>query len=499
MPSAAATEAFVTERVVLIGPGDGGPARRTLGTRLSGVAMNGTATVAADHYMRDSDAFSWYMEADPLLRSTVVSVLVLDSEPDAERLLERAERGARLSPRFRHRVVEVPMRLANPRWVVDDDFDLEFHTRRIGAPHPGRLEDVFAFACQTGMAGLDRDRALWEFTLVEGVEGGRAALVMKMHHALTDGVGGMQLATNLLDLEADPGPLGPMPDVPVEPSLSTAGLVRDALVADAGRARDLATDLVRNAPAALASALRHPVATTRHGMGVAQSIARTVQPVTNTMSPVMQRRRLAWHYDTLAVPLDALRASAHRAGYTLNDAFLAALTGGLLRYHESHGAIAEHLRLTMPISLRQPGDPAGGNRITLMRFAVPTRPRDPVERMQRIHELCLAERAEPAIAYTNQIAGALNLLPRTYVGGMLKHVDFLASNVPGIDRPVYLAGARVKEWYAFGPTIGAALNVTMISYAGTCYVGCNVDLGAVPDPAAMQSCLHEGFDEVIAA
>ena len=80
---------------------------------------------------------------------------------------------------------------------------------------------------------------------------------------------------------------------------------------------------------------------------------------------------------------------------------------------------------------------------------------------------------------------------------MLKHVDFLASNVPGIDVPVYLAGARVAEWYAFGPTIGAALNATLVSYAGTCYVGVNIDTGAIPDGAAMLECLREGFDEVI--
>ena len=118
----------------------------------------------------------------------------------------------------------------------------------------------------------------------------------------------------------------------------------------------------------------------------------------------------------------------------------------------------------MPISIRKPDDPIGGNRITLMRFKTPVGLRDPVARIRGIHELCIDARHEPAVAYTNAIAGALNVLPRTYVGGMLKHVDFLASNVPGIDVPVYLAGARVAEWYAFGPTIGAALNTTLVSY-----------------------------------
>jgi diacylglycerol O-acyltransferase / wax synthase len=451
-----------------------------------------------EQYMRDSDAFSWYMEADPLLRSTVVSVVVLDAQPDVDRLLERAERACRISPRFRHRVVEVPMRLANPRWVVDHDFDLEYHARRIAAPAPGAFSDVLTYACQTGMAGFDRERALWEFTLVEGLDGGRAALVMKMHHALTDGIGGMEMATNLFDLEREPGVAGAMPAAPDEPPLSTLDLVRDALSYDAARAVGFARDVARGAPSGVVHALRHPGDVTRHVSELAQSVARTVRPVNSTLSPVMQDRRLAWHYDALALPLGPLRDAAHTADLTLNDAFLAALTGGLLHYHERHGAMADELRITMPISIRTTDDPIGGNRITLMRFKVPTGLRDPVARMQRVHELCIAARTEPAIGYTNAIAGALHVLPRSYVGGMLKHVDFLASNVPGVDVPLYLGGARVAEWYAFGPTIGAALNATLVSYDGACYVGFNFDVGAIPDPSAMAECLRDGFDEVIA-
>jgi len=155
-----------------------------------------------DAYMRDSDAFSWYMEDDPLLRSTIVSVVVLDGAPNASRLIERAERATRISPGFRHKVVQAPLRLANPRWAVDPDFNLAYHVRHIAAPAPGTLAQVFEYACQTGMAGFDRQRPLWEFTLVDGLDGGRSALIMKLHHALTDGIGGMEMAKYLFDLEA---------------------------------------------------------------------------------------------------------------------------------------------------------------------------------------------------------------------------------------------------------------------------------------------------------
>jgi WS/DGAT/MGAT family acyltransferase len=451
-----------------------------------------------NQYMRDSDAFSWYMEADPLLRSTIVSVVVLDRCPDVERLLDRAERACRITPGFRHKVVQPPLRLANPRWVVDNDFELGFHARHVAVPAPGRLADVFDYARQTGMAGFDRERALWEFTLVEGVDGDRSALVMKLHHALTDGIGGMELAANLFDLEREPPEVGPMPPAPEDEDISPPALVRDALVYDMARAAGSVRGLLGSSPGGVAHAVRHPRVALRHGLDTARSIARTVQPVTTTLSPIMQRRRLDWHYEALTIPLDALRAAAHSAGLSVNDAFLGGLAGGLERYHERHGTDVEELRVTMPISIRKPGDPAGGNRVTLMRFKVPVGEPDPVARMRRVHELCTEARNEPAVGYTNAIAGALNVLPRSFIGGMLKHVDFLASNVPGIDVPVYLSGARVDEWYAFGPTLGAALNATLVSYDGICFIGVNVDTGAVPDGAAMIDCLREGLDEVTA-
>jgi WS/DGAT/MGAT family acyltransferase len=450
----------------------------------------------SDPYMRDSDAFSWYMEADPILRSTVTSVVVLDGQPDVDRLLDRADRASRITPGFRHKVVQAPLRLANPRWVVDEDFDLAFHARRIAAPAPGTLTDVFQYACQTAMAGFDRERALWEFTLVEGLEGGRAALVMKLHHALTDGIGGMEMAKNLFDLEPVAADLGPMPPAPDPEPLSSGALVRDALGHNAKRAAGIARSMLPASVKTGMYAMCHPGAAMKGGIDFVGSVARTVRPINSTLSPVMQRRRISWHFDALTVPLDALREAAHSVGLTLNDAFLAALSGGLVEYHERHAAAVRELRLTMPISIRRPDDPVGGNRITLMRFKIPVGLRDPRARMRNIHELCLGARHEPAAAYTNAIAAALNILPRSYVGGMLKHVDFLASNVPGIDVPVHLAGARVAEWYAFGPTIGAALNTTLVSYDGTCYVGINVDTGAVSDPAEMLACLRDGFEEV---
>ena len=190
--------------------------------------------------------------------------------------------------------------------------------------------------------------------------------------------------------------------------------------------------------------------------------------------------------------------AAHAAKAKHNDAFISGVTAGLRLYHERHDKQVDELRLTMPVSIRKADDPIGGNRITLMRFKVPVGLTDPSERMAETHRRCEAVKADRSLPYTNAIAGTLNLFPRAYIGGMLKHVDFLASNVPGIPVPLYLTGAKVDRFYGFGPTIGAALNVTLMSYCGTCHLGVNVDTGAVPDPEVLMDCLREGFDEVLA-
>ena len=452
---------------------------------------------SADVHMRASDAFAWYMERDPLLRSTVVIVLVFDRCPDPGLLHDKADLASRVVPGLRHRIVEMPLRIAPPRWTVDPDFDLSWHVRTVDAPPPKTLATVLDLARVMGMADFDRARPLWEWTLVEGLEGGRAAVVVKIHHALTDGVGGMQLAASLFDLEPVSSHPGPAPEAPAPERLSTAGLVVDAL---GYRWRRLAGVLRHGAPALLGDVrreVRHPVRLARRALETAGSVARTVRPVTETRSQLMTDRKLGWHYEVLDVPLDGLKRAATAAGGTLNDAFVGGVAGGLRRYHDRHGVSCSELRLTLPINIRRDDDPAGGNRITLMRFMVPVGIVDPVERMHAVHELTGEARAESAIPLTNAVAGALNLFPSAFVGGMLKHVDFLASNVPGLPVPLYVGSAQLERFYAFGPTLGAALNVTLLSYRDTCGIAVNTDTAAVPDPEMLMDCLREDFEEIL--
>ncbi|MGO8873441.1 MAG: wax ester/triacylglycerol synthase domain-containing protein [Acidimicrobiales bacterium] len=449
-------------------------------------------------FMRDTDAFTWYMEHDPGLRSTILAIAWLDRRADFEVVAARLERATRLAPRFRQRLVEPPGHLATPRWV-DTDFDLSFHLRRIAAPAPHTPETVIDFARVEAMSGFDQSRPLWQFTLVEGLEGDRAALVMKVHHSMTDGVGGMQLALLVFEATAEAGAVDEVPEPPADnraPGLLR--LIGDSLLYDCHRVLETTRQGIAGAVPAAARAARHPLRTTSDVVATVTSVGRMVQPVSDTLSPVMTGRGLDRHLAAMAVDLADLKRAVAAVGGTVNDGFVASVTGGLRRYHELHDAPVDELRITMPISMRREDDPVGGNRITLERFKVPVDEADPGIRVRMTGRECRAARREEALPLSNTIAGTLNLLPSGVVGSMLKHVDFLASNVPGVGIPIYLAGAPVSGYFAFGPTTGASLNVTLLSYAGTCCIGFTIDSAAVPDPDALMTCMAEGFEEVLA-
>lgn len=448
---------------------------------------------SADRHMRPSDAFAWYMERDPLLRSTVVVVGLVDRPPDMQLLRRRVERASRVATAFRDRLVHPPLRLARPRWVQVADLDLDWHVRHVAVPSPAGLDEVLDIARTAASSAFDPARPLWHLTVVDGLADGRAAFVMAFHHALTDGIGGIHLAAELFDLERDPSPRDEGPPVRVE-DLEGWRLLRDTVAHDAGSLLGGALRLPATVLRESVHAARHPLDTLR----TAASVARTVEPYFTTMSPVMRQRRLERSLHVLEVPLPDLRLAAKAHGGRLNDAFLAAVTGGLRRYHGLHGSQVDHLRVTLPISLRTEADPDGGNRITLMRFKVPAGTEHAGERLWATHHAVERVRGERSLPHTQGIAAMLTLLPPGVVGSMLKHVDFLASDVPGVPVPIYLAGSLVESWYPFGPTIGAALNVTLMSYQDRCCIGVNIDRGAVPDPELLMTCLREGFDEVLA-
>jgi diacylglycerol O-acyltransferase len=232
-------------------------------------------------------------------------------------------------------------------------------------------------------------------------------------------------------------------------------------------------------------------------------VGRLLAPATQQLSPVMAGRSLSVRFATLTRPLDDLRAAAKAADGKLNDAFVAAVAGGLQRYHSGLGAPVDELRMTMPINVRTEATQGmAGNQFVPARFPVPMTITDPIERMAAIRALVSAQRGEPALALTQPLAALLNRLPTSVTtgvfGGMLRGVDFVTSNVPGAPVPLYAAGAEIVQQFPFGPLSGAAANITLLSWLDQVCIGINVDPASVTDPAAFHACLADGFDEVIA-
>lgn len=452
----------------------------------------------ANPRMLHSDAFAWYMEDDPVLRSTVVAIVRLDGEPDWGRLRERIDWLTRRVPRLRM-CVQVPwLRVGPPRWAVDENFDLDYHLRHARVTEGGGWDEVLEFARTAAMDDFDRTRPLWEFTLLTGLGDGGSALVTKLHHSLTDGIGGVQLAALVIDggpKSADIGDLPAAPEGGRQSSLAlTAQAVRDdatELLTGVGR---VATSLPRHAW----RFVRNPVAEVSERVTTAVSVGKFVAPTGRATSLTTRRDTKRWLM-TIDVPLDALREAAHSVHCHVNDAYLAGLTQGIRLYHAKYDDELHNLRLTVPVSIRRKQDGIGGNRITLTRINLAADIDDVRDRMRHIATVMHRWRHEPALSLTQQIALGLNLVPRAYLGGVFKRIEVVASDVPGIPQPVWLSGARVTGYYGFGPTIGAAFNATLMSYAGTCNIGVNVDTAAIEDPALLADCLQAGFDEVIAA
>lgn len=445
-------------------------------------------------HMTQSDLLSLNMEQDPVLRSTIISVVILDTDPDWDRLVATMERGTHVVSRFREKLVAVPVGLAPPRWTTDPDFDLSWHLRRVNSAPPADISCVLEFARTAAMSAFDKDRPLWEFTLLGGLEGGQSALVLKLHHSLTDGIGGVQIASQILDFVREGTDRGPLPEV--DQPAAIHALV-DALGWNLSVGADLA---LSGASAILPTArrtLRNPVAAAHDAAELATSVARFVRPIADTLSPQMTERSTGRNLAVLDVPLESLHSAATACGSTLNSAFLTAVLIGLRTYHEHHGSTPQKLRVCVPISLRTDADPVGGNRITLARCEVPVDVGDDAELMRQVGAKVGSSRREPAVALSSVIAATLNMLPTNVIAEMLKHVDFVATDVPGSPVPLYLAGAKILRYYAFGPTLGAAFNIALMSHAGTCFIGINADTAAVPDLPDLVGCVAAGFHTVL--
>jgi len=461
-----------------------------------------------DEWMSHSDAIIWYLERDPLLRSTVCSVWVLDEMPDRARVDAAVRRMAEGLERCRERVIDDPTGIATPRWETDPNFDLSYHYQWVSLPGDGTdRNELLDYAQHRAGAGFDKDRPLWTIHVVEGMSDGRSAVVITMHHAIADGFGMLNMLSYLVEFapdddldKHDPGVAGlestPEPESPQSQS-ATRSLTRRFLTdAEAGfrlgrASMKLATDFVRN-----------PLGTTESTVRTTASIANLVKPAPKPLSPLMTGRSMSPVFNMLTVPVQSLRAAGKTADASINDAFVSGVLDGLDRYHRKHGAACDEVRMLMPISVRTVDNAAAANnQFVPMRVILPLATLEPADRLATTKERLSDVRGEPALPHLNDVSAMISRLGATVavklLGDMMKGLDVTTSNVPGLTVPLWLAGARIKDFFGFGPMTGSAVNVTLFSYDGTAFLGITTDPSAIPDTDAFIECIGAGIDAIV--
>lgn len=438
-------------------------------------------------------------EASPRTRSGIMALEILDATPDWERFRALFENASRKVLRLRQKVVVPTLPTAPARWVVDPDFNLDFHVRRVRVPEPGTLRDVLDLAEVMLQSPLDISRPLWTATLVEGLQGGRAATLLHLSHAVTDGVGATAMFAEIYDLQRD-APPRPVPPLPVPEDITGNDLMRAglnhlpaAVIGGVAGAVAGGIGLVGKAVTSPASALFGAIEYARSGR---RMVRRAADP-----SPLLRRRSLSTRTEAIEMKLGDLHRAARAAEGSINDAYLAGLCGALRLYHEELGVPVATLPMAVPVNLRAEADPAGGNRFAGVNLGAPVGTADPVVRIQKIRKQMISRREEAAIDLIGAVAPMLTLLPDAVLQAMSGSViasDVQASNVPIYPGDTFIAGAKVLRQFGLGPLPGVSMMVVLISRGGFATVTTRYDRAAIAEPDLWARCLRQGFDEVLA-
>jgi diacylglycerol O-acyltransferase / wax synthase len=451
--------------------------------------------------MSDAEALMWTLEKDPRLSSSVANLTLLDRAPDRERLRARMSMAVAAVPRLRQRVVPALGRLAPPEWQEDPEFDLDRHLRWTALPSGSGERELCDLAARMAAEPFDRTRPLWEFVVVEGLPGGRAAMVQKLHHTVTDGEGGVRMSAQFLDIEPDAeGPL--VAAEPVPPSSSRDSFVSTAIETVSHDLRR-GVGIARRTVSGAADVVVHPTRLAELGseaVAFGRSVGRQVLITDRAHSPLWRERTLRRRFLMLSVPFREAKQAAKSLGGSLNDLFVTAAAGAAGAYHRRAGVDIDDLRMAMPISTRSAGE-VGGNAFAPSRLLVPAGIDDPVERFAAVREQLTSTKGERALSAVSGLAGVVNLLPTSVLVRMaiqqVETVDFTTSNVRGASFDLYMAGALITGNHPLGPLGGTAWNLTLLSYAGRLDMGLNVDAGAVDEPEALRDDILAAFDELL--
>jgi diacylglycerol O-acyltransferase / wax synthase len=446
------------------------------------------------------DASFLYLEK-PAMHMHVAGLSVFAPREDGPLTYDDVERvvAARLhlAPRLRQRVLPVPGNLARPLWVDDDRFDLDFHLRRAAIPSPGGRFQLERAAGRVLSRPLDRSKPLWELYVFEGLADGRAAVLLKMHHAMADGIGGMLIGSALFDL--DPGAqVGDAPPWVPEPSPSRETLVEEAI-----------RDQLLHPAAAVAHVAQAPVRAIRAAGEMLGGVFALAGMGSPPRGPFDGQIGPARRFATAEVPFSELRAVKHAMGGTVNDAVLAAVGAGIFEVLSSRGEPTEgrSLRVMVPVSVRSRGEAGDvGNRVAPAVLDIPVGPISPRRRLKAVRKATeelkssgMAISADSIIGLGAYAPPALHAMAARLVSRQ-RWFNVVVSNIPAPQVDLYLAGARLVASYPAMPLgENCGLSVACTSLGGTMAFGLTADWDLVRDAETLARGIENGVADLRAA
>ena len=400
-----------------------------------------------------------------------------------------------LIPPFRQRIVQGPLQIGDPHWIEDPAFDLDRHLVRVSLPSPGGMRELCDFVGSFAGTCLERDRPLWKAVLVEGLEGGKLALVMKIHHAAMDGGRSAAIAGELMDTSPE-GRVIPPPDEPWLPDREPTipWLAADTLRTLAGKPRRAVEAATKMVDAVRGKGRSQPAPS-------AESEASEKPPFFEA-PPTMFNGALTPHRSVAFsdVSFDDVKAIKRAFGTTVNDVVLAGCGAALRSWLGAHGGLPERpLVATVPVSVRHEGDQAG-NRVSVIRVHLPIQSDDPVERLLAIHqETSRQKRRHSKSGGGDILKNFADLLNNITVPWMAIHFigffssrhladrvpplwNLVISNIAGPPVPLYTAGTRLTHLFPLGPVQqGSGLNITVMSAVDRLCFGALACTEMVPD------------------
>ena len=438
----------------------------------------------------------------PMHNATVEIFDPLDSGFDYTALAGLISDRIAFVPRYRQRIQWVPGWLANPVWVDDPDFDLAYHVRRSALPRPGSLGQLRELVARIVSRPLDRSRPLWEVYFVEGLEGGRVAVLSKSHQILVDGVETVDLGQVLLDVSPEPKVLAHDEWQPRRRP-TPAALVADA-VAETIAHPSTAVSTARSNSASL---LRGAESAARRVAVVGSALANR-RPVND--SPVTGRLSQQRRFVAVRTELAVYRRIRRVHGGTVNDVILATVAGALRAWMMARAdsvSSVRQLKAVVPMSVIDDELEATslGTQIAAHYVDLPVGEASPVVRLHQVSYSFQAHKDTGRAVAANRLAGIAGFAPTTFhalgsrvaAAEVRKGFQLSVTNVPGPQFPLYAAGAQMVETYPVHPLLpGHALAIGVTSYDGGVFYGITADRDLLPDVDLLGTCLREALDEL---